>query len=102
MARRKTSKRCQAKTILRLPDLEQSKVAVVHSLASLHESGMRQYVGKIAPVPSAVISTGVRAVQAARKFGGATRKLDLDYIAFAGDHLVQPRIHEESDEEPRD
>ena len=34
MARRKTSKRFKAKTILRLPDLEQSKVAVLHSLAS--------------------------------------------------------------------
>jgi site-specific recombinase XerD len=35
MARRKTSKRFKAKTILRLPDLEQSKVAVLHSLASV-------------------------------------------------------------------
>jgi site-specific recombinase XerD len=34
MASRKTSKRSKAKTILRLPDLEQSKVAVLHSLAS--------------------------------------------------------------------
>jgi hypothetical protein len=34
MARRNTSKRFKAKTILRLPDLEQSKVAVLHSLAS--------------------------------------------------------------------
>jgi len=34
MARRKTSKRYKAKTILRLPDLEQSKNAVVHSLAA--------------------------------------------------------------------
>jgi hypothetical protein len=34
VARRKTSKRFKAKTILRLPDLEQSKVAVLHSLAS--------------------------------------------------------------------
>ena len=34
MARRKTSKRSTAKTILRLPDLEQSKVAVLHSLAA--------------------------------------------------------------------
>jgi hypothetical protein len=40
MARRKTSKRYEAKTILRLPDLEQSKNAVLHSLAaaSSHES----------------------------------------------------------------
>jgi hypothetical protein len=34
MARLKSSKRSKAKTILRLPDLEQSKVAVLHSLAS--------------------------------------------------------------------
>ena len=34
MARRKSSKRPKAKTILRLPDLEQSKVAVLHSLAA--------------------------------------------------------------------
>jgi site-specific recombinase XerD len=34
MERRKTSKRFKAKTILRLPDLEQSMVAVLHSLAS--------------------------------------------------------------------
>src|SRR6266480_1128030 len=34
MARRKTSKRSKAKTILRLPDLEQSKNAVLHSLAA--------------------------------------------------------------------
>ena len=34
MARRKTSKRSKAKTILRLPDLEQSKNAFVHSLAA--------------------------------------------------------------------
>src|SRR5664280_2509058 len=34
MARRKSSKRSKAKTILRLPDLEQSKNAVVHSLAA--------------------------------------------------------------------
>jgi site-specific recombinase XerD len=34
MARRKTSKRFKPKTILRLPDLEQSKNAVLHSLAA--------------------------------------------------------------------
>jgi hypothetical protein len=34
MARRKISKRSKAKTILRLPDLEQSKVTVLHSLAA--------------------------------------------------------------------
>jgi hypothetical protein len=34
MAHRKTSKRSKAKTILRLPDLEQSKNAVLHSLAT--------------------------------------------------------------------
>src|SRR6267378_2938817 len=34
MAHRKTSKRSRAKTILRLPDLEQSKNAVLHSLAA--------------------------------------------------------------------
>jgi site-specific recombinase XerD len=34
MARRRTSKRSRAKTILRLPDLEQSKNAVLHSLAA--------------------------------------------------------------------
>jgi site-specific recombinase XerD len=34
MARRKTSKRSKAKTILQLPDLEQSKNAVLHSLAA--------------------------------------------------------------------
>src|SRR5664280_2470396 len=34
MARRKTSQRSKAKTILRLPDLEQSKNAVLHSLAA--------------------------------------------------------------------
>lgn len=34
MASRKTSKRSKAKTILRLPDLEQSKNAVLHSLAA--------------------------------------------------------------------
>ena len=34
MANRKSSKRSKAKTILRLPDLEQSKFAVLHSLAS--------------------------------------------------------------------
>lgn len=34
MAHRKSSKRSKAKTILRLPDLEQSKFAVLHSLAS--------------------------------------------------------------------
>jgi site-specific recombinase XerD len=34
MARRKSSKRSKAKTILRLPDLEQSKNAVLHSLAA--------------------------------------------------------------------
>jgi site-specific recombinase XerD len=34
MAQRKTSKRSKAKTILRLPDLEQSKNAVLHSLAA--------------------------------------------------------------------
>jgi hypothetical protein len=34
MAHRKTSKRSKAKTILRLPDLEQSKNAVLHSLAA--------------------------------------------------------------------
>src|ERR1019366_5211669 len=40
MAHRKTSKRSKAKTILRLPDLEQSKNAVLHSLgaASSQES----------------------------------------------------------------
>ena len=32
--RKKTSKRSRAKTILRLPDLEQSKNAVLHSLAA--------------------------------------------------------------------
>ena len=34
MAHRKTSKRSKARTILRLPDLEQSKNAVLHSLAA--------------------------------------------------------------------
>ena len=34
MAHRKTSKRPKARTILRLPDLEQSKNAVLHSLAA--------------------------------------------------------------------
>src|SRR5512137_1118809 len=34
MAHRKKSKRSKAKTILRLPDLEQSKNAVLHSLAA--------------------------------------------------------------------
>ena len=34
MAHRKSSKRSKAKTTLRLPDLEQSKFAVLHSLAS--------------------------------------------------------------------
>jgi hypothetical protein len=34
MARRNSSKRRKAKTILRLPDLEQSKNAVLHSLAA--------------------------------------------------------------------
>jgi len=34
MAHRKTSKRSEARTILRLPDLEQSKNAVLHSLAA--------------------------------------------------------------------
>src|SRR5271169_1080942 len=34
MARRKSSKRSKAKTILRLPDLDQSKNAVLHSLAA--------------------------------------------------------------------
>ena len=34
MAHRKTSKRCKARTILRLPELEQSKNAVLHSLAA--------------------------------------------------------------------
>ena len=34
MAHRKTSKRSKAKTILRLPDLEQSKNTVLHSLAA--------------------------------------------------------------------
>jgi hypothetical protein len=34
MARRKTSKRSKAKTILRLADLERSKTAVLHSLAA--------------------------------------------------------------------
>ena len=34
MVRGKTSKRSEAKTILRLPDLEQSKNAVPHSLAA--------------------------------------------------------------------
>src|SRR5215470_19765987 len=34
MAHRKKSKRCKSKTILRLPDLEQSKNAVLHSLAA--------------------------------------------------------------------
>ena len=34
MAHRKSSKRSKAKTILRRPDLEQSKFAVLHSLAS--------------------------------------------------------------------
>src|SRR6266516_7004944 len=34
MAHRKTSKRPKPKTILRLPDLEQSKNAVLHSLAA--------------------------------------------------------------------
>src|SRR5580700_2842832 len=40
MAQRKTSKRCKAKTILRLADLEQSKNAVLQSLcaASSQES----------------------------------------------------------------
>ena len=35
MAHRKTSKRSKAKTVLRLPDLEQSKHAVLHSLAAV-------------------------------------------------------------------
>jgi hypothetical protein len=34
MAHRKTSNRSKAKTVLRLPDLEQSKNAVLHSLAA--------------------------------------------------------------------
>ena len=34
MVRHNTSKRSKAKTILRLPDLEQSKTAVLHSLAA--------------------------------------------------------------------
>jgi len=34
MGHRKKSKRSKAKTILRLPDLEQSKYAVLHSLAA--------------------------------------------------------------------
>jgi hypothetical protein len=34
MANHKKSKRSKAKTILRLPDLEQSKNAVLHSLAA--------------------------------------------------------------------
>jgi len=40
MAHRNTSRRSKAKTILRLPDLEQSKTAVLHSLgaASSQES----------------------------------------------------------------
>src|SRR5438132_7372306 len=35
MAHRKTSKRSKARTMLRLPDLEQSKNAVLHSLAAV-------------------------------------------------------------------
>jgi hypothetical protein len=35
MAHRKKSKHSKAKTILRLPDLEQSKNAVLHSLAAV-------------------------------------------------------------------
>ena len=34
MVHRNTSKRSKAKTILRLPDLEQSKTAVLHSLGA--------------------------------------------------------------------
>jgi hypothetical protein len=35
MAHRKASKRSRAKTILRLPDLEQSRNSVLHSLAAV-------------------------------------------------------------------
>src|SRR6266404_5509317 len=50
MAHRKTSKHSKAKTILRLPDLEQSKNAVLHSLgaASSQESyghGIDEFIG---------------------------------------------------------
>jgi site-specific recombinase XerC len=56
MARRKTSKRSTAKTILRLPDLEQSKNAVVHSLAaaSSQESyghAIDEFIGWYCSVP---------------------------------------------------
>jgi hypothetical protein len=42
MAHRKTSKRskAKAKAILRLPDLEQSKTAVLHSLVAVQFAGI--------------------------------------------------------------
>jgi len=44
MAHRKKSKPSKAKTILRLPDLEQSKNAVLHSLAAA--SSQESYPGQ--------------------------------------------------------
>jgi len=46
MPRRNSSKRRMAKTILRLPDLEQSKTAVLHSLAAA--SSQESYGAKTA------------------------------------------------------
>jgi hypothetical protein len=53
MARRKSSKRSKAKTILRLPDLEQSKNAVLHSLISLVAGG--RFVPKVSSLHPALL-----------------------------------------------
>jgi len=64
MVHRKKSKRSKAKTILRLPDLEQAKNAVLHSLAapSLQESyghAIDEFIGWYCSEPRLVFNRTV-------------------------------------------
>jgi len=77
--RKKTSKRSRAKTILRLPDLEQSKNAVLNSLAaaSSQESYARaidEFIGWYCSEPRLAL-LGHASVQTTEHYLGCKQKL---------------------------
>ena len=71
--RKKTSNRSRAKTILRLPDLEQSKNAVLNSLAaaSSQESSVRRLAHEAADTGLLIpeLAAGIGRVKGAKRLG---------------------------------
>ena len=97
MPRRNSSKRRKAKTILRLPDLEQSKNAVLHSLAatSSQESyghAIDQFIGWYCSEPRLAFN---RPVHGVLEQDGAKNPLAGEAGARndAHAHLVHDRKH---------